>query len=148
SENCPLSETKYACKSGASMCPYVVSSSRGGGFVVTPNFSSRGLTHTSIGSTNGPVEKIQCRTAPAPCPEISARIGYAIPARNSNSFGGGISANATTWFQTFSGDTFTSIAVRTSNVCGCKSKLCSIPNAPGIIRIHIHNSTGFCLELQ
>ena len=69
-----------------------------------------------MGSANGPVENMQCRTAPTPCPEISARIGYAIPARNNNSFGGGISANATTWFQTFSGGAFTSIAVRTSKV--------------------------------
>src|SRR6267143_4370126 len=100
------------------MFPYGLSSFNGAGFAVTPNFRSRGSSHTSIGSTNGPVEKMQCRTAPTPWPEISARIGYAIPARNNNSFGGGISANATTSFQTFSGGAFTSIAVRTSKVSG------------------------------
>src|SRR5216683_1811180 len=98
------------------MFPYGLSSLNGAGFAVTPNFKSRGSSQTSMGSAKGPVEKIQCRTAPTPCPEISARIGYAIPARNSSSVGGGISANATTWFQTFSGGAFTSIAVRTSNV--------------------------------
>src|SRR5229473_771827 len=98
------------------MFPYGLSSFNGAGFAVTPNFRSRGSSHTSMGSANGPVEKMQCRTAPTPCPGISARIGYAIPARNNNSVGGGISANATTWFQTFSGGASTSIEVLTSKV--------------------------------
>src|ERR1700730_3583156 len=73
--NCPFSETKYPCKCGGCMLPYGLSSLSGAGFAVTPNFNSRGSSHASIGSTNGPVEKIHSRTAPTPCPEISARIG-------------------------------------------------------------------------
>src|SRR5713226_5192147 len=130
------------------MFPYGLSSFKGAGFAVTPNFSSRGSSQTSIGSTNGPVENTQWRTAPTPCPEISARIGYAIPARNNNSFGGGISANATTWLQTFSGGAFTSIAVRTMNTGGCSAAACSIPNDAGIIKRTIDNIAGVCFGLQ
>jgi hypothetical protein len=130
------------------MCPYGVISFNGSGFAVTPNFSSRGSSHTSIGSTNGPVEKTQCRTAPTPCPEISARIGYATPARNNNSFGAGISANATTLSQTFSGAAFISIAVRTSNVSGRSAAARSIPNVAGISRITMDNIAGDCFGLQ
>jgi hypothetical protein len=36
----------------------------GAGLLVTENFSSLGSSQTSIGSTKGPVEKTQCRTAP------------------------------------------------------------------------------------
>ena len=38
----------------------------GGGVAVTPNFSNRGSSQTSIGSVNAPVEKTQWRTAPTP----------------------------------------------------------------------------------
>src|SRR5207245_9258168 len=51
-------------------------------FPTSPLFPYTTLFRSSMGSANGPVEKMQCRTAPTPCPEISARIGYAIPARN------------------------------------------------------------------
>src|SRR5882762_7123379 len=130
------------------MFPYGLSSFNGAGFAVTPNLNSCGSSQTSIGSTNGPVEKTQCRTAPTPCPEISARIGYAIPARNNNSFGGGISANATTWFQTFSGGAFTSIAVRTSNVSGCSFAQCSTLWNAGVNRKTIDNMAGVPLCSQ
>src|SRR5258708_8898228 len=92
-----------------------------------------------MGSANGPVEKMHWRTAPTPCPEISARIGYAIPARNNNSVGGGISANATTWIQTFLGGASTSIEVLTSKVSAYgftqRSAVCN----PGLNRKMIHS---------
>src|SRR5713226_9336633 len=130
------------------MFPYGLSSFKGAGFAVTPNFSSRGSSQTSIGSTNGPVENTQWRTAPTPCPEISARIGYAIPARNNNSFGGGISANDTTWFQTFSGGAFTSIAVRTSNVSACGFTKRSAPWNAGVNNNTIDIIAGAPLSTQ
>jgi hypothetical protein len=55
------------------------------------NFKRRGSSQTSIGSTKAPVEKTQRRSAPWPLPTISARIGYAMPARKIHSVGGAIS---------------------------------------------------------
>jgi hypothetical protein len=59
-------------------------------------------------------------------------MGYAIPARNSISVGGGISANATTCFHTCSGGACTSIALRTTNTGVSSAAACSKPNAVGI----------------
>src|SRR5260370_24978065 len=100
------------------MFPYGLSSFKGAGFAVTPNLNSCGSSQTSIGSANGPVEKTQCRTAPTPCPEISARIAYAIPARNSNSFGGDSPPNPINRLLNFFGRALTSKHHRHPNEAG------------------------------
>src|SRR5579864_8117177 len=103
----------------------------GAGFAVTENFNRCGSSQTSIGSTNAPVENTQCRSAPGPLPKISARIGYATPARNVHSVGGGISENATTCFQTFSGGALMSTDEPTTNVGFEAETACSVHCTPG-----------------
>src|ERR1700677_2125146 len=84
-----------------------------------------------MGSTNAPVEKMQCLSAPGPVHRISDRMRYAMPARNIHSLGGEISENATTCCQTFSGGALTSMEERTSKVGGGIAAACSIHCTPG-----------------
>src|SRR5229473_2575019 len=65
-KNCPPFDTRNPCRCGGSMCAYGVHSSIGAGFAVTENLSLRGASHTSMGSTNAPVENTQRRSAPGP----------------------------------------------------------------------------------
>src|SRR5215475_16188140 len=118
------------------------------GFAVTLKRSKCGSSQTVIGSTNGPVEKTQWRMAPGPRPAISARIGYAIPARKMVSCGCGISANAITSCQTFSGGAFTSIADFTTNTPACGFTKCSRPKDDGTNRKATENSACACLRPQ
>lgn len=89
----------------------------GHGWLATSNESLLGSSHRVMGSTNGPVEKMQFLTAPTPLPSISALIGYAIPVRNIQClFASGIGGNAITWGHTFSGGALISITLITSRI--------------------------------
>src|SRR5690242_8743024 len=101
-----------------------------------------------MGSTNGPVENTQWRTAPGPRPVISARIGYAIPARKIVSCGGGISANVTTCSQTLAGGAFTSIEDFTSNTPGCGFRKYSAVKKDGVIKKTMESAAGVCRRPQ
>src|SRR5258707_9417356 len=90
----------------------------GAGLSVTRKRNRRGSSQTSIGSTNGPVEKSQYRVAPEPEPSRRTRVGYASPARKNHSLGSGSSGNVTTYLQTCSGGAAMSIVLRTSNTGG------------------------------
>src|SRR5215470_6863281 len=120
----------------------------GGGFAVTLKRSKCGSSQTVIGSTKGPVEKTQWRTAPRPRPTISARIGYAIPARKIGSFGGGISANAITSCQTFSCGALTSIADFTTNTPACGFTKCSKLKEDGNSKTATESMAGTFLRPQ
>src|SRR5262249_45382984 len=75
SRNSPASDTRKPLRWGGWTPPYGVHSAIGGRLEATENARWRGGSHPSIGSTNAPVEKTQCRTAPGPAPSIVARIG-------------------------------------------------------------------------
>src|SRR5438045_8606059 len=97
----------------------------GAGFEVTENLRRRGASQIWIGSTKAPVEKTQWRSAPTPRPNISARQGYATPARNIHSFGAGISVKAMTLFQTCSGGAWIPTDERTCKPGGGVGIACS-----------------------
>ena len=99
----------------------------GGGCSVTSNAKVFGSSRTVIGSTKAPVVKMQCRTAPTPFPSISADVGQATPALNSQSSGGGGSEKETTCSQTVSGGAFTTTSERTANNGASDSTVFSNP---------------------
>src|SRR5215470_16271731 len=103
----------------------------GGGFAVTLKRSKCGSSQTVIGSTKGPVEKTQWRTAPRPRPAISARIGYAI-----------------TSCQTFSCGALTSIADFTTNTRACGFTKCSKLKEDGNSKTATESMAGTFLRPQ
>src|SRR3954451_24543815 len=109
----------------------------GAGFEKTEYLTNLGASQTQICSKKEPVQTTQWRSAPTPRPNVSARIGYATPARNIHSFGAGISVKAMTLFQTSSGGASISRDERTSKTGEGVATACSSHSMPGANRSRI-----------